>query len=99
MLTITLPLKLEKEFIGFCELNNIEDIQKEALNVFNTGFNVTRFGTTPFKNKESTVKPDTKKTKTTKKIEKVKVESVEPVATEPEVPKKTKKVRIIKTDD
>ena len=41
-------LTLDKEFILYCELNNIKDINKIANETFNRGFSLLKYGETPF---------------------------------------------------
>jgi len=45
------PLILDKEFIDYCKLNNITDIEKTAKDVFNRGFTILKFGEIPTGNK------------------------------------------------
>lgn len=40
-------LILDNEFIQFCELNNITDIDKMAKETFNKGFTILKYGETP----------------------------------------------------
>ena len=40
-------LILDNEFIQFCELNNIKDIEKKAQETFNRGFALLKYGETP----------------------------------------------------
>lgn len=40
-------LILSDEFLEFCKLNDIEDIQAYAKEVFNIGFNFKKYGTKP----------------------------------------------------
>jgi hypothetical protein len=40
-------LTLDKEFILYCELNNIKDINKTAQETFNRGFSLLKYGETP----------------------------------------------------
>jgi hypothetical protein len=40
-------LTLDNEFISYCKLNNIIDIDKFAMEVFNRGFNIIKYGETP----------------------------------------------------
>lgn len=40
-------LTLDKEFIQFCELNKITDINKKATETFNRGFSLLKYGETP----------------------------------------------------
>jgi hypothetical protein len=44
-------LILDKEFIQFCELNNITDIDKQAQETFNRGFSLLKYGEIPNGNK------------------------------------------------
>ena len=40
-------LTLDKEFIQYCELNDIKDIEKHAKVVFNKGFSLEKYGSEP----------------------------------------------------
>ena len=40
-------LILDDEFIQYCKLNNIEDIEKYAKEVFNKGFTLIKYGDPP----------------------------------------------------
>ena len=40
-------LTLDDEFIKYCELNNIDDIEKYAKEIFNKGFTVLKYGDKP----------------------------------------------------
>jgi hypothetical protein len=40
-------LTLDKEFILYCDLNNIKDINKTAQETFNRGFSLLKYGETP----------------------------------------------------
>ena len=40
-------LILDNEFIQYCELNNIKDINKTAQETFNRGFSLLKYGETP----------------------------------------------------
>lgn len=42
-------LILDDEFIQYCKLNGIEDIEKEAKAVFKKGFDIAKYGVTPTK--------------------------------------------------
>lgn len=41
-------LTLDDEFIQYCELNKITDIEKLAKQTFNRGFTILKYGETPF---------------------------------------------------
>ena len=41
-------LTLDKEFILYCEINNIDDINKLANETFSRGFSLLKYGETPF---------------------------------------------------
>ena len=41
-------LILDKEFIDYCTLNKIEDVEKYAKDVFTKGFNLVKYGSSPF---------------------------------------------------
>jgi hypothetical protein len=51
-------LTLDKEFLSYCELNNIDNIEKFAKEVFNRGFNIIKYGETPmgFSNEKIVIK-------------------------------------------
>ena len=40
-------LILDNEFIQYCKLNNIEDIEKEAKIIFKKGFDLIKYGSAP----------------------------------------------------
>jgi hypothetical protein len=42
-----ISLTLNDEFLQYCELNNIEDIEKLANETFNRGFSILKYGATP----------------------------------------------------
>lgn len=62
-------LTLDKEFILYCELNNIKDINKIANETFNRGFSLLKYGETPFGN-------STEKEKIVEIIKEVMVEKI-----------------------
>ena len=41
-------LTLDNEFIKYCELNSIENPEQYAEEVFKRGFNIVKYGNTPF---------------------------------------------------
>jgi hypothetical protein len=41
-------LTLDKEFLDYCKLNKIEDVEKLARETFNKGFTIVKYGETPF---------------------------------------------------
>lgn len=45
-----IALTLDDEFIKFCELNNIDHIEKLAKDTFNRGFSLLKYGETPTNN-------------------------------------------------
>lgn len=45
--TENISLILDDEFVQYCELNNIEDIQKLAKETFARGFTILKYGATP----------------------------------------------------
>jgi hypothetical protein len=53
-------LTLDKEFIQYCELNNIQDVDKNAKEKFNRGFTILKYGETPshIKGKEVTIEKE-----------------------------------------
>jgi len=62
-------LTLDKEFLLYCELNNIKDINKIANETFNKGFSLLKYGETPFGN-------STEKEKIVEVIKEVTVEKI-----------------------
>jgi len=44
---VSVSLILDDEFIQYCELNNIEDIEKFAREIFNRGFTILKYGEKP----------------------------------------------------
>lgn len=40
-------LTLDKEFIQYCKLNNIEDVEGKAKEVFKQGFTILKYGIEP----------------------------------------------------
>ena len=42
-----ISLTLDNEFIQYCKLNNIEDVEKLARETFNRGFTILKYGATP----------------------------------------------------
>jgi hypothetical protein len=75
-------LILDKEFIQYCELNGIEDIDKLAKETFNRGFTILKYGETPshIKGKEVTIEKEI--IKEVEKIVKVTVEKLVEVPVE-----------------
>jgi hypothetical protein len=45
--TENISLILDEEFVQYCELNNIEDVQKLAKETFSRGFTILKYGATP----------------------------------------------------
>jgi hypothetical protein len=48
-------LILDKEFIQYCELNKITNIEKQAQDTFNRGFTLLKYGETPYGNKTTEI--------------------------------------------
>jgi hypothetical protein len=44
---VSISLILDDEFIQYCELNDIEDIEKLAKETFNRGFTILKYGSVP----------------------------------------------------
>jgi len=40
-------LTLDNEFIQYCKLNNIEDVEGKANEIFKQGFTILKYGVTP----------------------------------------------------
>jgi hypothetical protein len=78
--------KLYQEIKEYCELNNIEDIDKEINRLLRIGFNIEKYGTSPFSFiPENKVKEYINENPVIENVNKVE-----------EAPKK--KIRIIKND-
>lgn len=75
-------LILDNEFIQYCELNNIKDINDKAKEVFNRGFTILKYGETPshIKGKEVTIEKEI--IKEIEKIVEVEVERIVEVPVE-----------------
>jgi hypothetical protein len=43
-----IPKKIEKEINEYCEINNIEDVDKFLIEKLTTGFNIEKYGNAPF---------------------------------------------------
>lgn len=78
-------LTLDDEFIRYCELNNVQDIEKLAKETFNRGFTILKYGEIPNTLTEGKIKTNIKKYKGK-------------VATEPPPPPKPKNTETIKKD-
>jgi hypothetical protein len=50
-------LTLGDEFIQYCELNNINDVEKLAKEIFNKGFTILKYGDKPIIKNEPTPTP------------------------------------------
>jgi Zn-dependent metalloprotease len=44
---VSISLILNDEFLQYCKLNNIEDFEKLAIETFNRGFTILKYGETP----------------------------------------------------
>ena len=93
--------KLYKEIEQFCKLNNIDDVEQEINTILQIGFNVIRFGVSPFQQtvnipQEEEVKEEAKVPKKRgRKPKQTIVEEKQEVDIKTEEPQKVK-VRIIK---
>lgn len=88
--------KLYNDILNYCKINNIEDIDSEINNILQIGFNVVRFGMTPFNNAQIIVSEPSKevvKRGRKKKEEIVKPTIVEEVIVENKPQKKTKIIK------
>jgi FtsZ-binding cell division protein ZapB len=74
-------LILDDEFIQYCELNNINDIDKLAKETFARGFSILKYGETPFKisNKEKIIEKEVIKEVPVEKIVEVIVYKDSPI--------------------
>lgn len=55
-------LTLTDDFIQYCKLNNIDDVEKKGMEVFNNGFNILKYGTLPMtKKNDEVIKPTNNK--------------------------------------
>lgn len=80
--------KLFNEFVQFCEINGKEDINSEFIKMFMVGFNIAKYGISPFKKKPVPMEDMTPPKE--EKIEVVKTEVNKPAK------KREPKVKIIK---
>lgn len=88
--------KLYNDILNYCKINNIEDIDTEINNILQIGFNVVRFGMTPFNNVPIMVSESPKevvKRSRKKKEEIVKPTIIEDVIVENKPQKKTKIIK------
>lgn len=53
-------LTLDDEFIQYCKLNNITDIEKFARKVFNQGFTIVKYGDKPMVKEEPKIEVKSK---------------------------------------
>lgn len=88
--------KLYNDILNYCKINNIDDIDAEINNILQIGFNVVRFGMTPFNNAPIMVSEPPKEV--VKKTRKKKEEIVKPTIIEDVIieNKPQKKTKIIK---
>lgn len=86
MAEIKIPDNIYQEFEKYCELNEIQDFEKEFCKIFVMGFNVLKYGTSPFK-----PKPQIENNVLINKEPEVKKEEPKQVTEKPK-----KQVRIIK---
>lgn len=85
MISVDIPDKLYKDIQSFCELNSL-DINKKVIDFIVQGFNITKYGLSPFKQKQ---KEDIVETH-------IDTENPSPIEEVPTIEKKPKKVKIIK---
>lgn len=88
--------KLYAEFLQFCALNNIQDSNKEFIRMFTVGFNIAKYGTSPFKTVEKETKPKRTKKEVSKSSETSNTEEIKEETVTEEIKKPKKQVRIIK---
>lgn len=88
--------KLYNDILNYCKINNIEDIDAEINNILQIGFNVIRFGMTPFNNMPIMVSEQPKEV--VKRCRKKKEEVIKPTVIEEVIVenKPQKKTKIIK---
>ena len=88
---MSVSLILDDEFLRYCELNNIEDVEKFTKEVFNRGFTVIKYGNTPTINLQT----ETKVVNVSSKVIEtdIKIEKTEPVIIiSNEIQKEVKKI-------
>lgn len=51
-------LILNDEFLKYCELNNVTNIEKLAIDTFNSGFNLLKYGSSPFSSQKDSIEKD-----------------------------------------
>ena len=89
--------KLLKEIEQYCSSNDIADIEKEVNKILRIGFNVIRFGVSPFSKPTSIEVKQEEPIKAPKKRVKKEVVEIPTVEEKTEEEKPKKKVRIIKS--
>lgn len=60
MRRVHIPLKLYNEIKEYCILNEISEINKTISSMLEKGFNITKYGNSPFKFKEQNTKIEEK---------------------------------------
>lgn len=97
MKRINIPVKLYDEIKDFCSLNNIKNVNKEISYMLEKGFNLTKYGNSPFKTNDFklTITPREEEVVTTitnnEPIKEKEIEQIEEIVIEK--PKKTEKKR------
>lgn len=98
---------LDDEFLEYCRLNNIEDIEKLAKETFNRGFTILKYGETPFglKPTEKIIEKEVKVEVVKEVIKEVPVEKIVEVVKEVPVNVKgdtqiiTKEIKVVDTEE
>ncbi len=96
-------LTLDDEFLEYCRLNNIDDVEKLAKDTFNRGFTILKYGETPFG-----LKPSEKIVEKEVRVEIIKEVPVEkivevikevPVNVKGETEIVTKEIKVVDTEE
>lgn len=69
MKRIHIPKKLYNEIKEYCEFNNLDDITKEIVNYIQTGFNLVKYGNSPFLSFNIKTNENLKEEKEEKKVQ------------------------------
>lgn len=94
MASIDIPDKLMNALVEFCNLNEVEDKEKEIIDILILGFNVKKYGTTPFKTNTSSSSIIKKEEPTKVETKKIENNVTEEIKTEEKPRKKVKIVKI-----
>ena len=94
--TFEIDSRLFNDFLQFCEANNVANPDAEFIKMFSVGFNVSKYGTSPFKVKQEEKPPAKKPPKPSTPVVEPQPTIVEQSEEKVEVKKPRTKVKITK---